>query len=635
MIFFSPKKNPYLWKFFLPYLPSYIVVTTSLLLQIALNIAFPVPTKVLFNDIIQGKADTIHNIQLLGLSFQQVTGMQALAILTAILAIICLLIILFSTLDVYVNTNIAYSASEEIRKDLFRKVFSRSQAYLDRNKKIDIMSRISADVANLMILMENGFSIIVRDIPMILILITAMFLVDVRITLMFIICVPAFFFIIRFFSLWLNRETRVWRRRSVAFEEVTYEAISSMSVIKSLRGEERLLTKLIERVIELTTLGHKMRNADLGLQQANNFSYYTIRAIFIAAGTWAIFAGLLKLGDLLQIFTYMEMVYRYSNNIVKFLTKFSKCKASMDRLEELDLELSKNPEISGIRELPTNLLENTKKSFEFKDVTFSYLESDNILTNYSFEYEKSKLITLVGQSGMGKSTFSRLLNRLNDPNSGEIKLAGIDLKDFKIQELRKFVRVISQDVFLISGTIRENLMLASSKILSDENLIEALQQTNAMEFIQTLPKGLDTLIGEGGIQLSGGQAKRIHLARAFLEDESKILVFDEPTTGLDTLSCEFILKAVKKLSKSKDLVFWITHRMQEVHHSDNVLFFVKNGNPIYSTHEELLKTSDLYRALMEQTGSSPKRKTKANEDTPLTQKETDEDIIDPVLPVLI
>jgi ATP-binding cassette subfamily B protein len=215
-----------------------------------------------------------------------------------------------------------------------------------------------------------------------------------------------------------------------------------------------------------------------------------------------------------------------------------------------------------------------------------------------------KLVAVMGASGSGKSTFGRLLNRLLDPVEGSVEIGGEDIRTYDLKSLRAKVRLVSQETFLLSGSVRENLLLASNRPTTDSALIEALAAVNALGFVSALPRGLDTVIGEGGQQLSGGQAKRIHLARAFLDQTSEIVLFDEPTTGLDPLSAKQVIDSITGLSREKSLVLWVTHRMQEALSADRVLFFRPGENPVFSTHTELLIDPD-YREMTQKAPPAP------------------------------
>jgi ABC-type multidrug transport system fused ATPase/permease subunit len=391
-----------------------------------------------------------------------------------------------------------------------------------------------------------------------------------------------------------------------------------MGIVKSLRGEERVQNRLLSRVEELTSLGRVERNAALSLNTTLDISAAVIKAAFILFGGLAIFRAELGWGDLFQILAYVEIFSRHVNNITKFVSKYPKCMASVDRLEELHRELELYPETSGARAVDHGGIALAARPLEFRGVSFRHDGGPALLDGFCHAFSKGKVVAVVGQSGIGKSSFSRLLNRLSDPTEGSILLGGEDLRAYPVRELRRAVRVISQESFLLAGSVRENLQLAAAHVLSDAEIERALAAVNAWEFVRALPAGLDTPIGEAGLQLSGGQAKRIHLARAFLDRESSVLLFDEPTTGLDTHSAEAVVRSIRALRSEKSVVFWITHRMQEVGSADEVLFFAPGARAVIGTAPELLGSNPEFRAL---TAAPGKSRGPAATDTPSSDEE--------------
>lgn len=602
------KQFPYVWSHLGPFRLSALGVGLVLFSQIFLAILLPLPIKFILNKLMPAKSDTSHEVLLYGWNFGSMDGGQALLLLSLLAFGIGAVFILSGLLEQIWTGKLAFRLHENMRRDLISRVFTRQQSYLESKKKVDLLGRISSDVSNMEILVTQGLAMVVRDFPMIFILLGMMFSIHFQLSLAFTLCLPIYYCISHFFTVWMRKTTRTFRRKTVTFEEETYESIQSMAVAKSLRGEEKLFQKLLQRVSELSQTGVQVLWSNQGLETSVGLAQFLVRGMFIFLGCWAIFRQEIGLGDLFQLLAYMDTLSKHINNINKFLSKYPKTAASMERLEELNGELSINPETSGSLELDPTFFQNSETSFSFQNVSFEHKEGKPLFQEFTFHFPKNSLIALVGPSGIGKSSFARLLNRLNDPVQGNILVAGRDNRDFTLTSLRTYIRIISQETLLLSGTVRENLELAETHPRSEQELIDALLAVNGWDFVRSLPLGLETKIGEGGHQLSGGQAKRIHLARAFLDQRSKIILFDEPTTGLDTLSSQLVMHSIQDLAKEKT-VLWITHRMQEVFYAQNILFFQQNKNPLFSTVSELLESNELFRALMEQKEESqPKPK---------------------------
>lgn len=592
-------KHSYIWSFWKKLTWPFIGVSIALLAQVILVIAQPLPAKYIIDHLIKGSADTVHNVVIKGFHLGHYTTYEGLLVLSVITLALALMQLFAEWCEVKITTDMVYDTAQRLRDDLFRKLFTRRQSYLDSKKKVDILGRMSGDISNLEIVIVFGVPAVVRAVPTIITLLATMLFLNFKFTLIFCVCLPVFYILTHYFTTKLRVTSKTLRRKTVTFEEETYESASSMAIVKSLKGEKKLLKKLLQRTDELTVATNKFRDASLWLDTSVGGTHHVVRVGLLFLGGLAILRGELTVGDLYVFMSYISSIVRPMNDITKFLSRYAKATASMDRIQEFEDELKEFPEISGAVAIEK---ENISKNplLEFKKLNFNYADSKNIFQNYDLVFPSQKLIAVVGQSGVGKSSFSRLLNRLQDPVSGSVLLGGKDLREYKLEDLRSFIRILSQETFLISGTIRENLLLAASDTTNDEYLRNALRSVNALEFVDSLADGLDTEIGEGGLQISGGQAKRIHLARGFLDLDSEILVFDEPTTGLDTISSQIVMSSVQEIAKKKNLVFWITHRMQEVHSADFVLFFNQSGNPILSTHADLFESNSQYRALIEQ-----------------------------------
>lgn len=596
------QRYPYLRSLLRGYRWQLFLLSGILFLQIGVTLLAPLPIKKLLNEVILESGATTLALPLF--PSLSVTKLEATLLFASIGLALYGLLVFLDWFELRTSSAIHLSLNERIRRDLLQRIFSRQQSFLDSKKKVDMVGRITGDVENLETLIETGFPSFVRDIPIAILLIAVMFSINLQLSLIFLLALPLFFYLGHLYSKRLRDSAKRLRRKIVSLEEEGFEAFSSMAIVKSLNGEQRLLEKLLTRVKEIQTEAESQRDANAGLKTATGAMQVFVQAGIIFVGSLYVIRGLLGIGDLFQMLVYLNVLGKHVNSFTKFLSKFPKCQASLERLESLRAELSQSEEISGSLPLRRNQVSQESAALTFQDVSFSYGEGKEIFQNYSFTFPNHKLVAIVGQSGAGKTTFSRLLNRLATPEKGSVLVAGIDNREYQLTGLRQFVRILSQETFLISGSVRENLSLATKREPSAPAIRQALLDANALDFVLRLPQGLDTRIGEGGLQLSGGQAKRIHLARAFLDLDSEIILFDEPTSGLDPLSAQVLMESIKDLSATRKLVFWITHRMEEIPLADHVLFFVPGKNPLFSTHEFLYANHALYRSLMEQPESS-------------------------------
>lgn len=567
------KSHPYLWRLLRPS-KSLPLIAALLFLEIGLTVIAPLPIQTILNELIRGPGAAQ--------GWRGYSASEALVILSFLSLVAGALLVWVAISAQSQLGRLSARLNEDIRRDFFAKLFTRRQSFLDGTKKVDILGHLSGDISNLETLIVTGIPALIRDLPMILVVLTMMFLVNVKLSLAFTLCLPFLYLLGRHFTLRMRSTSKSLRRETARFEEETHEALASMAVVKSLRAEEKIYQKILGRVGSLTKLTLGNLSAGNGLDGSMALAQYGMRAGFILMGCWSILNGDIGIGDLFLLFAYMEVLARHINGINKFLAKYPKCSASMDRLENFRDALEKYPEFSGEKAL------RSVSGISFHRVGFSYPDGTPLLKDFSVTMGGGKLVAVMGASGSGKTSFGRLLNRLVDPQEGRIEIGGEDIRTYDLKSLRAKVRVVTQENFLLAGTVRENLLLATSGPVTDSNLIEALAAVNALGFVSALPQGLDTVIGEGGQQLSGGQAKRIHLARAFIDQKSQIVLFDEPTSGLDPLSAGQVIDSIAGLAREKSLVLWVTHRMQEALSADRVLFMRPGKNPVYSTHKELL-----------------------------------------------
>lgn len=592
-----------------PYRPQLALIAVIFFGQIWLNVQVPIPAKKMVNDLFPKSADAAYRLQLWGIDFGENTVGHSLLLLALLLVAIGVATVLLGALEAFATSEVVFRFQRNLRRELFGQLFTRQQPFMDSKRKVDLTGRVSGDVENLDIFFSNGFSAVVRDVPMIATLVIMMFSINQKLTLIFIAILAAYYVVMDFFTKRNRVASKDFRRSLVTYEQDSYQALSSMAVAKSLRGEAKLQASLMDRIATLIVNARRQRNYVVGLDVGVGSLNFATKGVMFFFGGWAIFRGEVKLGDLVQLIAYMGIVERHINSINKFTTKFPKALASLDRISEMANEMALHPESSGPIHAGAAARQSPAEALRFEDVDFHHDEHKPLLRRFSLSLGERGLVAVAGTSGAGKSSFARLLNRLNDPASGRILLGGIDLRQLELGSLRDHVRVLSQETFLVAGTIRDNLQLAARHPFHDDQLWDALRSVHAEGFVRELPLGLDTLVGEGGQQLSGGQAKRLHVARAFLDTESDILLLDEPTSGLDAQSAEIVMASVKRLAEKKSLVLWVSHQAAEIARAESVLFFCAGRNPVLSTHQELYRNNAAYRALLQAGEGSPETET--------------------------
>ena len=315
--------------------------------------------------------------------------------------------------------------------------------------------------------------------------------------------------------------------------------------------------------------------------------------LVIFVGIMRIIHGCLTVGQLMVFLTYLNSLFKPIREITKFTGRIAKSAAALERVEDI---MHLNPMDIGATDLP-NASEAPpfRGNIELNDVTFGYGDEPN-LRNLSLSIPVGTKVAIVGGSGGGKSTLLQLIMRLYDPQKGNVYIDGINIRKLKLGSLRNQMGTVLQDSFIFNMSIADNIALAKPGA-TEQEVQEAAVQAEADEFIRELPSGYETVLGEGGAGLSGGQKRRLAIARAFLRN-APIILLDEPTTGLDAASENKVVAAITRLSKGKTTLF-VTHQLSAVSDAD-LIIVVSDGKIVQrGTHEELLRKEGCYRELWE------------------------------------
>jgi ATP-binding cassette subfamily B protein/subfamily B ATP-binding cassette protein MsbA len=371
---------------------------------------------------------------------------------------------------------------------------------------------------------------------------------------------------------------------------VLNDSISGIREIKAFNRESEQLERVevgIERYrVSMLTALRLMAI----FQPFIDFSTSIGQLVVIFFGGQMALRGTLSVADLVAFFLYLEMFYQPIRALGMSWEQVQEALAGFDRVEELLNEL---PDVTDPLQ-PTPLPALIKGELTLENVSFSYNDNETVLKDINLAIPASQVVALLGPTGVGKSTLVSLIPRFYDVNTGSIKLDGIDIREIDLEELRKNISIVLQDVFLFHGTVRDNILFGNPKA-SDEEIIEAAKVSNAYEFISELPEGFNTLIGERGVKLSGGQRQRISIARAVLKN-TPILILDEATSSVDTETELLIQQALERLMEGRTTII-IAHRLSTIRNADKIVVLKGDSIVEQGTHPQLIANDGLYKRL--------------------------------------
>lgn len=515
----------------------------------------------------------------------------ALAIVIALVLSLFLLKNLFSYLASFFITYLRNGVLKDLRNNLYKKIVNQPIAFFSDQRKGDIMSRMIGDVNEVQNSMLSALESFIREPLTIIFSILVMLGISVKLTLFTFIFIPIAAAVISKIGKSLKKNSIAVQQEQGRFLSLIEETIGGLRVIKAFNAESIFSKRFADSSQTFNRLSNKVMNRQNLGSPMSEF----LGILMIAVLLW--FGGSLVLVDKTlegtQFIAFMGLAY----NILTPAKAISKASYDMRRgnaaaeriLEILDYE---NP--IKERENPV-VIKDFTTAITLNNVTFAYAEQP-VLTNFSLEVPKGKTVALVGQSGSGKSTIANLITRFYDVNEGAILIDGVDVKDMQTASLRKLIGVVSQDSILFNDTIKNNLLIGKPNA-TDEELITAAKIANAYEFINDLPEGFDTNIGDAGSKLSGGQKQRLSIARAVLKN-SPIMVLDEATSALDTESERLVQNALENMMKHRTSIV-IAHRLSTIQNADLIVVMQKGRIIEQGTHTELIQKNGMYKRLVE------------------------------------
>jgi ATP-binding cassette, subfamily B, bacterial len=494
-----------------------------------------------------------------------------LSVVISVAALIVLLALAKHVVDLLFVILRSYAAEQLVlafRAKLFGHLQRLSLSYHDTSGTANSIYRIQYDAPAIQWIMIDGFIPLVSSLLTLVAMIVVMARIDWSLALVALTVVPVLYALTRFYSRRLKSQWREAKNVENATLSVVEEVMSSVRLVKAFAQEEREHQRYLQNARR--SLREQLRltltSGSFGLIVGLAMAIGTAVVLFLAVRH--VQAGLISLGDLILVMSYLGLLYAPLQSVSKSVASLQGSLVSAERAFELLDQAPEVPESPVARPLA-----QAGGRVEFENVSFAYNADRVALRGISFMVEPGSRVGIAGVTGAGKSTLMTLLLRFYDPAEGRILLDGVDLRDYRLLDLRNQFAVVQQEPVLFSSSIAENIAYARQGA-SDAEIIAAAQAANADQFIKRLPQGYATQVGERGVQLSGGERQRISLARAFLKD-APILILDEPTSSVDVATEAVILEAMKRLMRGRTS-FMIAHRLGTLE-SCNVLLVLERG----------------------------------------------------------
>lgn len=500
---------------------------------------------------------------------------------------------LIGVLQSYLTNWIGQHITFDMRNAMFRHLQRMPHQFFQDNNQGDIITRMTSDISGVQQVVSSTLTSIVSNAITLVIALIAMFNVSWILALVGIVIVPLF----------IIPTKKVGETRWIITSQVQEKNDEMNNVLaENLSVSGQLLTKLFtkeeeeyQRYEEINSQMIKLNIKEAMAGRWFRVVLHTITSvgpmlIYLIGGILLInYDSNISVGDITVMVSLLNRMYGPVNQLMNIQVDWIRSMALFSRIFEyfdLPVKIVNKPGAMSRK--------SAIGQVEFRDVYFSYDEGQTILKGINFKLEKGKAIAIVGTSGSGKSTITNLIPRLYDVDSGQVLFDQVDVRDWDLESLRDHIGIVTQDTYLFNGTIRDNLLYANPDA-SDQEILRVAKQANIYDFIMKAPNGLDTMVGNRGLKLSGGEKQRLSIARVLLKNPA-LLIFDEATASLDSISEHLIQEAINDLMVSRTSIM-IAHRLSTILMADEILV-VKNGEIVErGNHSQLLENSVVYKEL--------------------------------------
>ncbi|AZU61789.1 ABC transporter ATP-binding protein [Neobacillus mesonae] len=559
------------FSYYKPHRKLFVLDFSSAVVVAILELAFPLAVQWFIDDLLPGE------------------NWQAIVSVSLALFLLYLLSTFLQFIVNYWGHKLGINIETDMRQDLFEHVQKQSFRFFDNMKTGHIMSRITNDLFDLGELAHHGPEDVFIAIMTFIGAFWIMFTINVKLALATILILPLLIVLVVICNLKMNK---AWGQMYSSIADVNArveDSVSGSRVVQSFTNEEFEIARFKKN-------NQRYRASKLGGYRVMSFSlsgiYMMTRLITIIVlvyGAWLSFTGQLSYGELVGFVLYVNVLFKPIDKISAIMELYPKGMAGFKRFIEL---LDSEPEVMDT----SNAVEvaSLNGNISFCNVSFRYDQQKTVFENIDLSIRAGETVAFVGPSGAGKTTICSLIPRFYDVNEGVISIDGIDIRNMTKKSLRSQIGIVQQDVFLFTGTIRENIAYGKQDATFEE-VAEAARKAHLEKLIASLPEGYETQIGERGLKLSGGQKQRLAIARMFLKNPP-ILILDEATSALDTETEMVIQKALNELAQNRTTLI-IAHRLATIRNVDRIIVVTEDGIAEEGRHDELIEQGGVFAKL--------------------------------------